>query len=85
MTYYLEIVCNGAVVRLLDWLIVASDVGLVLGGGFVVRFVTIVVEEEAIDVECVDEDIGLVVDWVVVVEVDIVSLCMGINFVIFSE
>ena len=75
---------KGVVVRLLEWLIAASDVGLVCGGGFVVRFVTLVVDEEVLDVECVVEDVGLVVDWVVVVEVVIVSLGR-INFVIFSE
>ena len=75
---------KGVVVRLLEWLIEASDVGLVSGGGFVVRFVTLVVDEEVLDVECVVEDVGLVVDWVVVVEVVIVSLGR-INFVIFSE
>ena len=52
----------------------ASEVGLLLGGGFVVRFVTLIVDEEVLDVELVEGDVGLVVDWVVVVEVDIVSL-----------
>jgi len=58
----LESVCNGAVVRFLDWLIVGSAVGLVLDRCVVVRFVGIAVDEEALDVEIVEEDSGLAVD-----------------------
>lgn len=61
----LESVDNGAAVRLLDWLVVAFDAdddGLVLDGRVVVLVVVVAVDEEVLDVESVEEDVGLAVD-----------------------
>ena len=59
---YLESVSNGVVVRLLERLVVASEVDLELDGCVVVVVVVVVVDEEVLDVESVEEDVGLVVD-----------------------